>query len=143
MLTLAIGAVAAKLTLNSEGKFKILQITDIHYSENDDKDSKTTALLRDLITWEKPDLAVLTGDMVSGYAWDQSQGWYAKQWHKWTQAFKDTNQTYMYIEGNHDAQADLSRDEITTLDLGNPLSLTERGPAEAAGTSNYYKAVYD
>ena len=49
----------------------------------------------------------------------------------------------MYIEGNHDAQGDLKRDDITTLDLTEPNSITERGPSEAAGTSNYVKAVYD
>ena len=34
--------------------------------------------MKKLIEWEKPDLAILTGDMVSGYAWDNSTGWYEK-----------------------------------------------------------------
>jgi predicted MPP superfamily phosphohydrolase len=34
--------------------------------------------MKNLIDWEKPDLAILTGDMVSGYAWDHSEGWYEK-----------------------------------------------------------------
>jgi predicted MPP superfamily phosphohydrolase len=34
--------------------------------------------MKKLIDWEKPDLAILTGDMVSGYAWDHSEGWYEK-----------------------------------------------------------------
>jgi hypothetical protein len=32
--------------------------------------------MENLIDWEKPDLAILTGDMVSGYAWDNTDGWY-------------------------------------------------------------------
>ena len=63
-------AAAKQLKLNENGKFKILQPTDIHYGENDEKDKKTTKLIEDLIDWEQPDLAVMTGDMVSGYAWD-------------------------------------------------------------------------
>jgi len=31
-----------------------------------------------LIDLEKPDVVVLTGDMVSGFAWDKSEGWYKK-----------------------------------------------------------------
>ena len=27
--------------------------------------------MRDIIRWEKPDLVVATGDIVSEYAWDQ------------------------------------------------------------------------
>jgi hypothetical protein len=44
--------------------------------------------MKNLIDWEKPDLAVLTGDMVSGYAWDHTEGWYQKHWLKWTEAFE-------------------------------------------------------
>jgi hypothetical protein len=54
---------------------------------------------------------------VSGYAWDHSEGWYEKHWLKWTEAFEDKKQPYMYVQGNHDSQADLSRDDITTLDM--------------------------
>ena len=73
--------------------------------------------MKNLIDWEKPDLAVLTGDMVSGYAWDHTEGWYQKHWLKWTEAFETKQQPYMYVQGNHDSQADLSRDDITTLDM--------------------------
>lgn len=96
-----------------------------------------------LIGWEKPDLAVLTGDMVSGYAWDQSEGWYEKQWEKWTQAFKNTNQTYMYIQGNHDSEADIGRDAVTAIDMQLDISITEQGPHNINGSTNYVKPVYD
>ena len=29
----------------------------------------------DLLRYEHPDLVVLLGDMISGYAWDQNPGW--------------------------------------------------------------------
>ena len=117
-------ASAQDLWVDENGKFKVLQITDIHYGEDETKDQSTTKLMEDLIKWEKADVAVLTGDMVSGYAWDRSQGWYKKQGKKWTQAFVNQNQTYMYIQGNHDSQADLDRDEVTDVDLELDISLT-------------------
>ena len=33
---------------------------------------------------ESPDLAVFSGDMVSGYAWDGKPGWYAARWRQLT-----------------------------------------------------------
>lgn len=88
---------AQDLWLNEKGQFKVMQITDIHYGEDEVKDNKTTHLMESLIQMEKPDVAVLTGDMVSGYAWDKSEGWYKKQWKKWTTAFVNQKQKYMYI----------------------------------------------
>lgn len=62
-----------RLSFNHDNRFKIIQITDIHYGESDypEQDANTTILMRKLIEWEQPDLAILTGDMVSGYEWDK------------------------------------------------------------------------
>jgi len=120
-----------------------MQITDIHYGENEAKDANTTRLMESLIGMEKPDLAILTGDMVSGYAWDKSEGWYKRQWEKWTEAFVKMNQSYMYVQGNHDSQADLDRDEVTAVDMTLDISLTEQGPLNINGSTNYVKPVYD
>lgn len=63
-----------------------------------------------------PDVVILTGDMVSGYSWDNTDGWYEKQWRKWTLPFLKKNQKYIYTLGNHDHGADLSATEIIMLD---------------------------
>ena len=76
-------------------------------------------------------MAILTGDMVSGYAWDgKTEGWYESQWNKWTQAFVEKKLPYMYVQGNHDSQADIGRDEVATLDMTLDISMTEKGPSE-------------
>ena len=75
--TLSLALAERTIKLNSDGKLKVIQITDIHYGEDGAKDANTTAEMKDLIDWEKPDMAILTGDMVSGYAWDgKTEGWY-------------------------------------------------------------------
>ena len=87
----------------------MVQFTDIHFGENDANDVLTQNLMRKVIELEKPDLAIVTGDVVSGYAWDgKTQGWYAQQYDKLSQAL---NGTYWALTaGNHDTQADLTRE---------------------------------
>lgn len=56
-----------------------------------------------MIDYVKPDLAVLTGDMVSGYGWDgKEKDFYYKRWKKFTQSFSDNKLLYAYALGNHD-----------------------------------------
>jgi predicted MPP superfamily phosphohydrolase len=42
----------------------------MHYGEGEDKDAQNSRLINDILDQEKPDLVVITGDVVSGYAWD-------------------------------------------------------------------------
>ena len=55
-----------KLRFKEDGSFRILQLTDIHYTEDDERDHRTVALMRDLISREKPDFIITTGDTVYG-----------------------------------------------------------------------------
>lgn len=52
-----------------------MQMTDLHFGEKERYDTATQKEMEDLMDWEKPDMVVLTGDMVSGYAWDKTEGW--------------------------------------------------------------------
>lgn len=58
------------LRFNENHEFTILQFTDLHYGEESEKDENNMKLQQKLIEWVKPDLTVLTGDMISGYGWD-------------------------------------------------------------------------
>lgn len=55
-----------RLRFREDGTFRILQLTDIHYTEDDERDHRTVALMRDLIRREKPDFIMTTGDTVYG-----------------------------------------------------------------------------
>lgn len=37
--------------------------------------------MKNILEWEKPDMVVVTGDCVSGYAWNGTKGWYAHHYH--------------------------------------------------------------
>lgn len=55
-----------KLTFSSEGKFKLLQFTDIHFSDNNAVDQETVSLMRKILKEENPDFIMITGDTVYG-----------------------------------------------------------------------------
>jgi hypothetical protein len=67
---------------------------------------------------------------------------------KWRQPFIDNKQYYVYTFGNHDSstgsfETDVSRREAGKLDMQNqPWSLTEVGPENISGVSNYIKQIY-
>ena len=54
------------LRFNEDGNIKIMQLTDLHYTNDDEADHKTVALMRQALKDEKPDFVMVTGDMVYG-----------------------------------------------------------------------------
>lgn len=77
----------SKLTFKSDGTFKILHISDVHYEipalplscddihtfENPCDNTNSTAFLSWLIETEKPDLVVHTGDIIDWATYPASQ----------------------------------------------------------------------
>ena len=58
------------LRFNEDGEFTIIQITDLHYGQNEENDARNLAIQEKLLEYVKPDIAILTGDMVHGQEWD-------------------------------------------------------------------------
>lgn len=64
--------------MNENGAFKFVQFTDIHFGEGDRQDDKNYQVMTKVLETEMPDFAVITGDIVSGYAWDGlTRPWYS------------------------------------------------------------------
>ena len=58
------------LRFRKDGTFHIAQFTDLHFGQNDGaEDQMTLGVMRTVLQIEKPDLVVLSGDAVSGYAY--------------------------------------------------------------------------
>ena len=55
-----------KLYFCSDGGFKFMQLTDIHFTNDGEADHRTVALMRELIAAESPDFIMTTGDTVYG-----------------------------------------------------------------------------
>ena len=55
---------APKLKFRSDGTFKILMLSDLHFGENQTKDDAAMNLYRNLLDMEQPDFVVFGGDQV-------------------------------------------------------------------------------
>eukprot|EP01133_Synstelium_polycarpum_P004021 gene4021-4657_t len=133
-----------QLSFNSQGTFKILQFTDLHFGEASWKDFLSNQIQEKILATEPDiDLVVMTGDSVSGYAWDGTEGWFLKNWINVVQPMVNAGVRWAFTLGNHDDQADLNRTQIIEVDSTYQLSLTKAGPSDIHGASNYYLPVND
>lgn len=130
-----------ELKFRNDDSFKIVQFTDSHYGESYQFDLLTaTNIYRQVLVTEDPDVVALTGDAVSGYAWDGTEGWFAEVYHRVIDTMLSLGYPYFYLNGNHDPQADLTQREVvqTDITLGHYMSMTQLGPENITGASNYY-----
>lgn len=141
---LLVNGLDKKLQFNKDGKFKIVQLTDLHFGENDEADANNQRLIRDILDQEKPDLVVVTGDVVSGYAWDgKTRPWVAKQYDKMAQVLIEKGHYWATTAGNHDEEGDLTRAEISEVDRSYNMSLTKPNSANISHSFNYYLPIFD
>ncbi len=116
-----------KLSLTKDS-INILQLTDLHLM-NHPNDSKTYALMRQLIDQTKPDLICLTGDQTMS---NQSDQLYQALIH----FFESINIPYAWVFGNHDTDYQDHQQLIAAIyRKANPL-LFSPGPPHL-GFSNY------
>lgn len=107
LILLSSGAAALPpLRLRSDGSFTIVQIADVHTGEGEGSwgpkvDNKTYSVLADLLRIEHPDLAVLTGDMITGLNVDANATVY---WDRLVGVFDRAGVPHTAILGNHDAE---------------------------------------
>ena len=64
----------------------------------------TQYCLRAVIGMERPDFVAFTGDMVTGYNWDGTQGWFEREWRVFTKVVTEDKIPYAYTLGNHDVE---------------------------------------
>ena len=99
-----------QLRFNSEGKFRIVQFTDIHIGEREDLDIRSLEVVRTVLEKERPEMVFFTGDAISGYGWDKkTSGWFKYQFGKLDAIMQEFNVPYAYTAGNHDTEGELNR----------------------------------
>lgn len=109
--------------------FKIAQFTDIHWDNNSPKCAETTETILKVLSEEKPDLVVLTGDIVT--AVPAKEGWLAI-----AKIFGGAKVPWAVTLGNHDAEPEITRDQIFELLQPQPYFVGSKGP-ELYGCGNY------
>ncbi len=82
---------------------------------------------------ERPDLAMLTGDMIEGWEAPDPREAYRQV----TAPLEDRSIPWAAVFGNHDDEGSASRRELLDSQRESPNCLTESGPEELTGVGNY------
>lgn len=121
----------ATLRFNKNKTFKIVQFTDIHWTDGNAADLETKKLMEGIIQDEEPDLIVFTGDTIYGPEVLNSQ-----------QALHDAlspvgDIPFLFTFGNHDTEGGGSKEVLGTFLSGMKGSLFAPGPQDLYGSGNY------
>ncbi|MGQ8336999.1 PA14 domain-containing protein [Sunxiuqinia sp. A32] len=117
------------LKFNKDHTFKIAQFTDLHWENTSPGIQKTIQTIKTVLSEEKPDLAILTGDIVT--AVPAEDGWRAL-----SQIFAEFQVSWAVTLGNHDGEPDITREQIFDLLEEQPYFIGSKGP-ELYGCGNY------
>lgn len=102
------------------GEIKIVQFTDTHMRSDNgyrmQQTDKTFSRISRVVRSEKPDLIIFTGDVVTGKPAEHI-------WRRLVDSLNVFGIPYLVALGNHDAEQDLSREEIASIVTSSPLSL--------------------
>ena len=145
-----------ELRFSEEGKFRILQVADLHFSvgpgacrDMDPKheveckkmgaDNYSIAWLIQALEEVKPDVIVLSGDQLNG----QDSSWSAESTVlKWAPILYERRLPWTVVFGNHDAEkTDLDKKQQMALLAKLPYFIGEAGPDGVDGVGNYLRAV--
>jgi hypothetical protein len=121
LVVLPLTSIAGKFNFYfSKGQFIIAQFTDIHWDDNSDNSQKSAEIINDVLTKEHPDIAVITGDVVTAQP-------AVKGWEDVIDIFEKAKTPFIVSLGNHDAEL-ISKDSIFMLLQRSPYYAGGRGP---------------
>src|SRR5690606_22700609 len=86
---------AIKLRFNSDGHFKIAQFTDLHWEDASPNSARTKEVILHILAAEQPDLAIVTGDVVTAPP-------AAEGWESIAKIFEEAKMPCALTLGNHD-----------------------------------------
>ncbi|MDR1524075.1 MAG: metallophosphoesterase family protein [Tannerella sp.] len=117
-----------ELKFRPDGKFVIMQMTDLHWTR--ERDDRMWDILKQGIQAVRPDLIMLTGDIVTDS--DTRSGW-----EKVIAVLTQSGIPWAVTFGNHDKEHDMTKPEIVELLQTKSGNLTENGPENVSGNSNF------
>ena len=121
------------LKFRSDRRFKIVQFTDIHWTNGELPDQQSADLMVQVAAAEAPDLIVLTGDILSGGGCNDA----ADSLQKVVRIVEGCGTPWAAVFGNHDDEGNADRDELMAVMQDGTLSLAQPGPVEIPGVGNY------
>lgn len=124
---------APALRFRPDGTFTIVQFADTHFTNGEERDSQTAAMMAAILDAEQPDLVVFTGDMIEG-----------KRCHDPAASVRfalapvvERGLPWAAVFGNHDDEGSLDRAALLAVQQSLPGCLSQSGPADVSGVGNY------
>lgn len=117
-----------------DGKFKIAQFTDLHWTPRSLACTETEATICAVLKAEHPDIAILSGDVVTE---DPA----IDGWKSVIRIFDEAKVPFVVTMGNHDAEH-MAKDDIYDLLLESPYYAGAKGPEGIMGCGNCVIPVY-
>ena len=121
------------LRFRTDQTFTLVQFTDLHWKNGEPEDLKTRALMEQVLELEKPDLVLLTGDVIEGGSCADP----ARSWREAVAPIIERKLLWAAVFGNHDDEGTLSRRALMALQQSLPGCLSEPGPENLSGVGNY------
>jgi Predicted phosphoesterases, related to the Icc protein len=121
------------LKFNANKKFKVVQFTDLHVKHQDPKSDIVFERVNQVIKDEKPDMIILTGDIIFSKPAKENLRNVLK-------TVASHNIPFSILFGNHDDEFDVSREELIKISDEFPNSLTADEP-NLSGVGNYILQV--
>ncbi len=126
-----------KLQFAENRCFKIVQFTDIHWHNGEPADRQSEALMVEIVSAEKPNLVVLTGDILAGGGCHDA----CVSLRQVIQIMEHCGVPWTAVFGNHDDEGTANRDELMEIMMESTNALVQPGPAEVPGVGNYVLTV--
>jgi predicted MPP superfamily phosphohydrolase len=107
------------LRMNNDNRFKILQLTDLHLGEvgMGHLDAETLHMIRSLCEKERPDFVAITGDLISGQAWDrQEPHFWERHYVMIAETLTNLQVPWGMVPGFHDFEADATQAKMMELE---------------------------
>lgn len=121
------------LKFNQDGKFKIVQFTDIHFKYGNPKSEIALERMKEVLKAEKPDLVIFTGDLI--YAKPAEAGI-----KKVLELVSMRKIPFAVVFGNHDDEQGISRILLYDIICRIPYNLTAHAE-DISGVTNFVLPV--
>ncbi len=123
-----------ELKFNKEGKFKIVQFTDVHMKYGNPASDVAIERMNEVLEAEKPDLVIFTGDMV----WSKPA---AEGLRRVMEPVVAHKVPFGVVYGNHDEEQGLSPEELYEVIKTIPYNITPDRVKGLSGFTNYILPV--
>jgi hypothetical protein len=125
------------LTFRPDGSFTIVQFTDLHWHDGRGLDVCTASLKELVLDAERPDLVVLTGDVLEGSECPDP----AAAWRQAVEPMERRSIPWAAVFGNHDDEGSLDRHQLMAVQHGCRMCLSEPGPSSLPSVGNYVRNI--